>query len=147
MNSVNKGAAVKVNTDSDPFDEGNSPSAVKVNMDSDPFDEGNSPSAVKINTDSDQSDERNSPSAVKVNTDSDPSDKGETSGGSSNSLGYWDYVTDRRYSTDEIPFSANQPCGCMRGVSFTPPGWMRKPKTRKCTKKSKPPAAKRINLD
>ena len=110
----------------------------------------NSPSAVKVNTDSDPSDpdEGNSPSAVKVNTDSDPSDKGETSGDSSDSsLGYWDYVTDPRYSSDEIPFSASQPCGCVRGVSYTPPGWMRKPKARKRTKKSKPPAAKRINLD
>ena len=108
----------------------------------------NSPSALKVNTDSDPSDEGNSPSAVKVKTKSDPSDEGEISGDSSDSsLGYWDYVTDPCYSTDEIPFSASQPCGCVRGVSYTPPGWMRKPKARKCTKKSKPPAAKRINLD
>ena len=108
----------------------------------------NAPSAVKVNTDSDPSDEGNSPSAVKVNTDSDPSDEGETSGDSSDSsLGFWDYITDPRYSSDEIPFSASQPCGCVRGVSYTPPGWMRKPKARKRTKKSKPPAAKRINLD
>ena len=77
-----------------------------------------------------------------------PSDEEETSGDSSDSsLVYWDYVTDPCYSTDEIPFSASQPCGYMRGVSYTPPGWMRKPKARKCTKKSKPPAAKRMNLD
>ena len=101
----------------------------------------------KVNTDSDPSDEGNSPSAVKVNMDSNPSDEGEMSGGNSDSLGYWDYVTDRHYSTDEIPFSASQPCGCVRGVSYTPPGWMRNPKARKHTKKSKPPAAKRINLD
>ena len=128
-------------------DEGNS---VNKGATNDDVGVENSPSAVKVNTDSDPSDpdEGNSPSAVKVNTDSDPSDKGETSGDSSDSsLGYWDYVTDPRYSSDEIPFSASQPCGCVRGVSYTPPGWMRKPKARKRTKKSKPPAAKRINLD
>ena len=106
----------------------------------------NSPSAVKVKMNTDPSDEGNSPSAVK--TDSDPTDEGETSGDSSDSsVGYWDYITDPRYSTDEIPFSASQPCGCVRGVSYTPPGWMRKPKARKRTKKSKPPAAKKINLD
>ena len=115
-NSVNKGA----NND-DVGGVENSPSAVTVNTDSDPFDEGNSPSAVKVNTDSDPFDEGNSPSAVKVNTDSDQSDEGETSGDSSDSsLGFMDYITDPRYSSDEIPFSASQPLWVReRGFLYT----------------------------
>ena len=64
----------------------------------------------------------------------------------------WDYVDDPSF--EEMPFTASQPCFNIRGVSYTPPGWMRKYKYRKRTRSAsaneeecKPPAAKRIDLE
>ena len=58
----------------------------------------------------------------------------------------WDYVQDP--SCDPNYISQSQPCSCIRGVSYTPPGWIRKYKYKKCTNPSdaKTPAAKKIKF-
>ena len=59
--------------------------------------------------------------------------------------GDWDYVPDE--SCDPYYCPQSQPYFCIRGVSYTPPGWVRKYKKRtKSRSSSATSAAKKIKL-
>ena len=60
--------------------------------------------------------------------------------------GDWDYVRDE--SCDPYYCPQSQPCFCIRGVSYTPPGWVRKYKKRTKSRSSSATAsaAKKIKL-
>ena len=99
----------------------------------------------KVDDDSNDSDDTIAYTSDNGTDDHDSTDESEQSYD-----GTWDYVMDPKYkSIEEVPFSASQPCFCVRGVSYTPPGWVRKYNYTKRARanEEKPPAAKKIKLD
>ena len=91
---------------------------------------------------------KGSPSATnQADTTDEHQESSESDDASDISLGSWEYIQDPAYTVEEVPFSASQPCGNVRGVSYTPPGWIRKYRKRVHTDEPEPPAAKKINLN
>ena len=87
--------------------------------------------------------ESDSEGSTKPDVESDDSDV---------SYGSWDYEMDPAYTLETMPFYASQPCFCVRGVSYTPPGWVRKYRKRSRVtadhdEETKPSAAKKLKLD
>ena len=84
----------------------------------------------------------------KEQTDGESHDRGETDkqcdSDSSTDWGDWSYDLDPTLPEDIFP--ASQPC-MKHGVSYTPPGWIRKYRKRVRTAAEKAPVAKKLCLD
>ena len=61
------------------------------------------------------------------------------------SLGSWEYVEEEGVHLNTLSMYQSQPCFNKRGVSYTPPGWVRKYKKR--TKKTMPLPCAKIKMD
>ena len=63
------------------------------------------------------------------------------------SMGSWEYVQEEGVEPSTLLEYQSQPCFNKRGVSYTPPGWVRKYKKRMKHHTTATPAAKKLKME